>query len=292
MIEILKSDLDDSVNFVERRQDGGALESRYVRRVDDYFSCYLSSHTGCNKSCRFCHLTATGQTMMDDATIDDYVNQAISVLDYYPSKIRPAKRVNYNFMARGEPLANNNMLMNYHTINNLLTQLAKNYGLHAKFNISTIFPKEALDINFASQYATENTFFYYSLYSLDEKFRKKWLPKSVDPKIALTKLAEHQDATGNIVTLHWALIKDWNDNEYSMYKILDLLDEIDLNVKFNIVRYNPYSEKYGEEADEETIQNIFGILSDYTNSNKSKIVQKVGFDVKASCGMFVNTADD
>lgn len=292
MIEILKSELDDSVNFVERRQDGGALETRYVRRVDDYFSCYLSSHTGCNKSCRFCHLTATGQTMMNPASVEDYVTQAMNVMNYYSSLDKPAKRVNFNFMARGEPLANENMLFKYSEINNLLTNLANDYGVVAKFNISTIFPHDVMDINFSSQYNFSNTFFYYSLYSLDEKFRKKWLPKSVDPKIALSKLAEHQDRTGNIVTLHWAIIKGWNDTEYSVYRILDLLDEIDLNVKFNIVRYNPYDERYGEESDEETIQNIFNILTDYTNSNKSKIVQKVGFDVKASCGMFVNTVED
>ena len=62
--KILKSNLDQSVNFVEN-QLVGFLESRYVRKVDEYFICYLSSQTGCNRGCKFCHLTASGQTQLN-----------------------------------------------------------------------------------------------------------------------------------------------------------------------------------------------------------------------------------
>ena len=74
--KILPSELDSSVNFIFDNM----MEARYVQRVPDYFICYLSSHDGCNKACRFCHLTQTGQTSFNEAGVAQYVEQAKHVL--------------------------------------------------------------------------------------------------------------------------------------------------------------------------------------------------------------------
>src|ERR1700689_4726533 len=102
---VLKSKLDQSVNFVEE-QLVGFLESRYVRKVDDYFIAYLSSQTGCNRGCRFCHLTATNQTKFEDVSSSDFTFQALQIFKEYKRSNIPAKYVHFNFMARGEPLNN------------------------------------------------------------------------------------------------------------------------------------------------------------------------------------------
>lgn len=110
----MNSHEDASVNFIRNIEDGGFLETRFVQRVPEYFIIYLSSHSGCNKSCRFCHLTATKQTMMTPSTLNDYLEQGVQGLNYYKEKTdvnnKSEKIVNFNFMARGEPLANSVIL--------------------------------------------------------------------------------------------------------------------------------------------------------------------------------------
>ena len=77
-----KSGQDESVNW-DRPADVGRIEARYVRRCPDYFVVYLSSQTGCAQGCRMCHLTATGQTGLRDATVGEMIEQARTVLDHY-----------------------------------------------------------------------------------------------------------------------------------------------------------------------------------------------------------------
>src|SRR6202040_3898560 len=104
-----QSEQDASVNW-DRPADVGRLEARYVRRCPDYFVVYLSSQTGCAQGCRMCHLTATGQTRLRDATLWEMIEQARTVLDHAGRGAAPPRSVHFNFMARGEPLANRALL--------------------------------------------------------------------------------------------------------------------------------------------------------------------------------------
>lgn len=138
-LQVLNSQIDHSVNFVEE-QLVGFLESRFVRKCDDYFVAYLSSQTGCNRGCTFCHLTATGQTSFVDSYHNDFMAQAIQVFKHYRKQSKPAKYMHYSFMARGEPLSNKILLDSGDELLIKLGQVAKEEGLPSKFNISTIMP--------------------------------------------------------------------------------------------------------------------------------------------------------
>lgn len=285
LTQTLPSNEDQSVNFVFDNM----MEARYVRRVDDYFICYLSSHTGCNKSCRFCHLTQTGQVDMVDAKIEDYVKQAQYVLEYYDTLNKPAKKVNFNFMSRGEVLANQFFLSHANEILEALQSMANQRGLDCKFNISTIMPNEVADIDLSSLISNEyNHMFYYSLYSINSSFRKKWIPKSLSVDEALTKFKSWQEKTGRTLALHWAFIEGENDSEESVKALLNKINEHNIDAKFNLVRYNPYSEKQGQESDDVVIERNFSLIASDLKNTQSRIVPRVGFDVKASCGMFVS----
>lgn len=291
-IVTLKSADDRSVNFVEATNDGGAFESRFVQRSDDYFIVYLSSHTGCNNSCRFCHLTASGQTMMTPATLKDYVEQAKVVFVHYAELLRagqvPAGKVHFNFMARGEALSNPTFTENTKVLFDALAALAEPFDLAPRFMVSSIIPADFTG-DLSEILGDPRSMLYYSIYSVEPDFRKRWLPKAKDVNLALNDIQEFQEKTGNLIAIHWAFIEGENDTEESVVNIMNALNARGINAKFNAVRYNPYDEKRGTESD--NIEALFKIVTDMTKDQQSvinsRIVPRVGFDVKASCGMFV-----
>ena len=87
--------------------------------------------------------------------------------------------------------------------------------------------------------------------------------------------------------IHFAFIEGENDSEQDMINMAEAINKIDLKVNLNIVRYNPYSDKYGRESDESVIHRNVSILVDLLKPAQYRVVPKVGFDVQASCGMFV-----
>lgn len=282
-MEILKSELDESVNFVEKHLEG-FLESRYVRRCKDYFVCYLSSHNGCNKGCKFCHLTATKQTSFDSSEHYDFLNQAQAVWKHYVSENNPAKYVHFSFMARGEVLSNKEILSNGDKILFDLGQLARESGLYSKFCVSTIMPKNVSSLTDIFRIMTPTI--YYSLYSMDDSWRKDWIPAALPVEISLDLLADYQRLTKKIIKIHFPLIHNENDSEENLNEMCQSLKKRNMQCEFNLVRYNPFSEEQGRESDEETINSRMNFLRERFPGS-IKMINRVGFDVKASCGCFV-----
>ena len=285
-LKVLNSQIDSSVNFVEQ-QLVGFLESRFVRKCDEYFIAYLSSQTGCNRGCTFCHLTATGQTSFVDSSHNDFMAQAIQVFKHYRKEKTPAKYMHYNFMARGEPLANKLLLNSGDELLSKLGQVAKEEGLPAKFNVSTIMPltlkKSLIDI-----FHYVNPTIYYSLYSTNQVWRDKWMPAALPVDEAVSRLKEYQNFSKKIVKIHYTFIAGENDSEEDINASCDVLEKYNLTCEFNLVRYNPASPSQGVESSTEVINRNLGIIQNRLGFNsKVQMIPRVGFDVKASCGMFV-----
>jgi adenine C2-methylase RlmN of 23S rRNA A2503 and tRNA A37 len=283
-LRVLRSEQDASVNFVEE-QLAGFLEARYVRRCADYFVCYLSSHSGCNRGCEFCHLTATGQTSFTPSTINDFVGQALSVFKYYRQQ-QPAKYMHYSFMARGEPLANPHLLDRGQELMIRLGQLARDEGLPAKFCVSSIMP-QTLKKPLVDVFGFVSPTMYYSMYSVEDAFRLRWLPTAMPAQKALAMLVEYQRFSKKIVKIHFALIEGQNDSAEQVRKLCDAIDEHGLLCEFNLVTYNPATPAQGRESASEVITERLAYITERF-TGKVKAVKRVGYDVKASCGMFVS----
>lgn len=101
-------------------------------------------------------------------------------------------------------------------------------------------------------------------------------------------LKEYQDFSKKIVKLRYAFIAGENDSVEDINLIFDVIQKHNLICEFNLVRYNLASPDQGVESSAEIIERNIGIISDRFNfDTKVQMIARVGFDVKASCGMFV-----
>jgi adenine C2-methylase RlmN of 23S rRNA A2503 and tRNA A37 len=286
-----RSAQDASVNW-DRPADPGRIEARYVRRCLDYFVVYLSSQTGCAQGCRMCHLTATGQMRLRDATFSEMIEQAKTVLDHYRRETSPARVVHFNFMARGEPLANRALFSDADGLLGELSRLAVALDLRPRHLISTIYPRTLEHWPLEEVFVTHHPDIFYSIYSMSPRFRRRWLPKALPAEEALDRLASWQRSTHKIVSLHYAYIAGENDAEGDVHAICDALEERRLMVHVNIVRYNPYDPaRHGVEPSEEIIERNAAIYRSRLPNACVSIIARVGFDVAASCGMFLGAGE-
>lgn len=198
--QIIQSKLDRSHNILYTDDAiPGMIEARYVKRESSPYSIvYLSSQTGCTQGCRMCHLTATKQTKLANVTPSQFIAQAQDVLAIYDKQNDPVQTVHFNFMARGEALANPWIRNHSGAILQDLKALADERNLQSLFLISTIIPQEMKDLELAEVFTDAEVYpeIYYSLYSMDPAFRKKWLPRAIPADAALSKLAAWKSATG------------------------------------------------------------------------------------------------
>lgn len=295
------------------------LESRYVRRDPSYVSLYLSSHNGCTMGCRFCWLTQQKLTQFKSSSLDIYQEQVKHLLDKIPEKDnlglpRNQIKINLNLMARGEPLANPAIIKSYPTFLNKISSevLGRGYK-EAKINLSTIMPYTVRNRDLIDIFHDQPVSLYYSIYSPNQTFRKKWLPNSLPYEFSLDKIKKYQDSyyqlTGKWIplTMHWAVIEGQNDDIEENMFLRDKIIERDFkDLKFNLVRYNPpegLPPEDSKETSEESLQKIFKIYQESLEQgkeqgkeqgeekikrNQSRIVNRVGHDAFISCGMFPN----
>lgn len=293
-VQVMRSELDASVNWIAQspHSSEGKIEARYVRRRDDYFIIYVSSAEGCARNCRMCFLTQTGQRSETPLTLEQIIAQADQGLAHYDEQTAlgltpPAKVVHFNFMARGEVLCNPFIREAADDLLWPLTERARARGLQPSFKLSTIMPSEMRELELTDLFGGIPVDFYYSFYSTDDAFRRRWLPDAIPWQEALGKLVRYQAVARKIPVIHWAYIEGENDSAEEAERIADAVSAAGLRVDVNIVRYNPFSDKQGQEPPIEVIERNARILGGALPGARIKIVDRVGFDVNASCGMFV-----
>lgn len=295
----LNSEEDNSVNWVLPAPHGLFFETRLVEREGGHFILYVSSQSGCNQKCKFCHLTQSGQTreIINASDIElghqlGYVLEGLNEARIYGKKVY---RISISFMARGEPL---DRALFSNTFESFASSVAPYWlgkwgfsGIPVTYKISTIFPStqsKSLESVLDAIEARPNAMLYWSLYSLDQFFRHRWLPNASDPHLLVHLLRPFYQATGRL-RIHTAWIKDENDSEEQVTALAEFLGKNFGGIRFNHVAYNPYYRNQGgvgTESSPEIIERNHTILKKHGIMVKS--IKRVGRDIKASCGMFVD----
>lgn len=285
---ILVSRQDASVNWVTSDGGGGFFETRFVQRSPKYFSVYVSCQSACNHGCGYCHLTETKQVRPTDLPLHGLKEQVSMAVSHSSVAAPDAEMVHFNFMTRGEPLASRLLLDNWEDTANFLRTAANTRNLRHKVLVSTIMPKSVEDSRLTHIFPIHYPEIYYSIYSMDEEFRRMWMPKAMPADKALDALDIWQQETNKIPRLHFAFIKGVNDSEKGVTAICDAVTRRGLRVNVNVVRYNPPN-RWSKESDEQTVGRLALQMKDLLRC-PVKVVTRVGYDVYASCGMFVPLA--
>jgi adenine C2-methylase RlmN of 23S rRNA A2503 and tRNA A37 len=277
MFEVLNSEIDKSINIVHK-DDIGVYEARYVQRENPII--YVSSMYGCNQQCSFCHLTTTKQTNATMLTQQQILQQVLNVYSKIPSGFT---NLSINFMARGDALLNDSI--NGELLVLISSMLPKDINI--RFKISTIFPRSTYLKwkNLSNRFGAIQPDIYWSCYSLNGKSKQQHMPNATDPLIVLPKLKLYQDETSKIPWIHHCFVPGLNDKIEDTLDIIALLDDYELFYKFNFIEYNDY---YGSNPNyTNMINELLTVLQTQKYCVKSKLIDRVGNDVKASCGMFV-----
>jgi len=286
MIE-MRSVIDNSINLISNPVEGEYIESRYVYREDsDHAIIYLSSQTGCDKSCKYCWLTQTGQTNYRDCSVEEILMQVDSLWDKLP--LDKITKIHFNFMARGEALSSNIILKNFDDLIFGFRERCKKVNKECKVLISTILPKGIMTgetlMDITKILSNPEVHLYYSLYGNDT-FRNKWMGKAESLNNALSALHVWHMMYPERIVLHWAFIDGENTDIDDFYELAILVKQYLRGVRINIVRFNPIDEKY-KEPSLDVIQNLFSAWNFINFNSRNKIIPRVGVDVYASCGMF------
>ena len=276
-----------------------------LNRVLSYYEATTALEAGSDRSDR-----------SDRSDVSDNLTNSTTPTDIGSTA---AFRLNVNFMARGEPFANKYVLGNYSSIYARFKDLAAESGLKLKVNISTIMPRiPALTARPLHQtlgwHDSDGTLeynkkvyegaiypipeelnqlphIYYSMYSLNPTFRGEYLKNAMPVHEALNILKEYEDFASRFIdtplTFHWAYIKGKNDSREEARTIAKELKSRGFRAKFNLVRFNPYMKSTDVEPEEPRLQELLDIINSGLGHPRSYIVPRVGKDVYASCGMFI-----
>lgn len=300
---ILKSKIDKSINIINNN-----YESRFVQRSDNYFIVYVSGHNGCSQFCRMCHLTHTRQTSMADADIENMANQIKgtieAALDNQSINVGALKKVHINFMARGDALLNQYVASRWNELEQRLSSIVhsalQRTDIPVLYLVSTIFPSSLnteQTMNILKQFvAADNPpRLYWSAYPMiTDKERARWLPMATN----INKSLDFFDAYGYMLEvagkprknkIHFALIEHQNIDIAHQVFSQKLRQDGGEPKHINLVLYNPPFAGHSNEASEQDYRKVSGIYRDAGHT--VKIIPRVGTDVKASCGTFVNTLE-
>ena len=267
IVDIQKSQKDDTTKFLFKLEDGSLVESVILYYPNRIAAC-ISSQVGCALKCTFCNTGKLGFTR--NMTGGEIISQVLTIEKYLGRRIN-----NIVYMGMGEPLLNYDNVVN--SIMNLNDKKMRNLGArHITVSTSGIVEKieDLGDLDIEIRLSV-------SLHAATNYQRDQLMP--INTKYPVEELMQacrtYQEKSNKRVTFEYIAIKGFNDSKEDAFKLAELIGS--LKAMVNIIPVNPNPAGY-EKPKREYLKQFANVLRD--RGIDTVIRAEKGTDIDAACG--------
>ena len=244
----------------------------------------ISSQVGCTLACKFCH-TGT-QMLVRNLEFHEIVAQILIAKDHLLDWDKNNRKLtNIVFMGMGEPF------FNYENVAKAVKVLNDAEGLdfsNRKITISTsgLVPEilrcaDELKTNLAISLHATNDKLRTDIMAINKKYPLKEL-------LAACKVYNNKNPNQKI-TFEYVMLAGVNDQELHARELINLINRANVNVKINLIPFNPWD---GCEYGRTDIEQILKFQQILKNSNVISPIRKTrGEDVLAACGQLKSESE-
>ncbi len=269
---------DGTRKWLVKFSDGREVETVFIPEETRGTLC-ISSQVGCTLACKFCH-TGT-QTLVRNLEFYEIVAQVILAKDLISNQ----KLTNIVFMGMGEPF------FNYENVAKAVKILNDAEGLNfsmRKITISTsgLVPEilrcaDELKTNLAISLHATNDALRTEIMAINKKYPLAEL-------LAACKIYNQKNPNQKI-TFEYVMLKDVNDQEIHARELINLINKFNLNVKINLIPFNPWNGCSYDRSAYDRIEKFQKILK---NADLISPIRKTrGDDVLAACGQLKSESE-
>lgn len=252
------------------------------------------THHFCNMGCKMCHLTNKGlNKKMNPIDAEDFMAVLLDALSYFKNS---KKKLIISFMGVGEPLLNLDLIKDIYLQEK---QIKEKYNYkEIGYAVSTMMPNRNVDrlIQIVNLYNIPLKL-HFSLHTPDDEKRYDLIPNtkvSIDEAMQLLnnyretitknkrlmKKYEKLHSTNDPVEIHYTLIKDVNDSDELLDKLIEIEKKYQICLKF--IRFNPINELERSVSEEKWIETLTKEIPNL----RVKSYSPPGREVGSSCGEF------
>lgn len=267
---------DGTRKWLTKFPDGREVETVFIPEETRGTLC-ISSQVGCTLACKFCH-TGT-QTLVRNLEFHEIVGQILVAKDLIEDWKSPIRKLtNIVYMGMGEPFFNyENVAKSVKILND-----AEGLGFSSRrITISTsgLVPEilrcaDELKTNLAISLHATNDVLRTDIMAINKRYPLKDL-------LSACKVYNQKNPNEKI-TFEYVMLKGKNDQEQHARELISLIKKFNLNVKINLIPFNPWNGCEYDRTAGEQIQKFQKILKDADLI--SPIRKTRGDDVMAACG--------
>lgn len=270
---------DGVIKWLIKFGDGNLIEAVYIPEKTRGTLC-ISSQVGCTLACKFCH-TGT-QTLVRNLDASEIIAQIMIAKDRlsdFNRGINEKKLItNIVFMGMGEPF------FNYDNVKKSVEIMTDQEGLDFANRRVTISTSGLVPEMIKS--ATElKTALALSLHGTNDVLRSEIM--AINKKYPLDEVMKackihNQENKGVKVMFEYVMLNGVNDRDEHAYELIDLINKYNLNVKINLIPFNPWENCEFVDSGFNRIEGFQNILK------KAGLIAPIrktrGQDAMAACG--------